>query len=78
MGCQPALGDLDVGQVPLLLDVEQGDPVGVPEKQHPGSGVEDLLAVGQLNLLRQLVLQVLDDQLEKNWPNLKEWLATKR
>jgi hypothetical protein len=60
----PALWDLDVRQVPLLLHVEQGDAVRVAEEQESGSGVEDLFAVRQLDLLGQLILQVLYDQLE--------------
>ena len=59
----PALGDLDVSQVPLLLNVKEGDSISITEKQHSSSGVEDLFAVGKLDLFGQLVLQVLDDQL---------------
>ena len=60
------LGDLDVAQVALLLNVEERHGVGVAEEQHPGAGVEDLVAVGRRHLLRHLVLQVLDDQLERD------------
>jgi len=48
-----------------LLNVKEGDAVGIAEEEHSGSGVEDLFAVRKLNLLRQLVLQVLHDQLQK-------------
>ena len=60
-----ALWNLDVSQISLLLNVEEGDAVGISEEEHSGSGVEDLFAVRKLNLLRQLVLQVLDDQLQR-------------
>ena len=36
--------------------------VPVPEEQHPRAGVEDLVTVGDGDLLRHLVLQVLDHQ----------------
>ena len=58
----PALGNLHVAQVALLLNVEERDGVGVPQEQHPRSSVEDLVAVGQRQLLGHLVLEVLDDQ----------------
>ena len=61
----PALGDLDGAEVPLLLHVEQGDGVRVAEEEHAGAGVEDLVAVRGLDLLRHLVLQVFDDQLQR-------------
>ena len=60
-----ALWNLDVSKISLLLNVEEGDAVGISEEEHSGSGVEDLFAVRKLNLLRQLVLQVLDDQLQR-------------
>ncbi len=58
-----------MSEISLLLNVKEGDAVGVAEEEHSGSGVEDLFAVRKLNLLRQLVLQVLHDQLKKKEEN---------
>lgn len=51
------LGNLDIA---LLLDVEEGDSVGVVEREHPGgTRVRHLVAVGGWKLLSHCVLQVL-------------------
>ena len=57
--------DLHVAQVPPLLDIEEGDGVSVAQQEHPGAGIEDLIAVRRAHLLSHLVLQVLDDQLQR-------------
>lgn len=49
--------------LPFLLDVEEGDGVGVPQQQVSGASVENLVAVGNLDFLGDLVLQVLDEDL---------------
>ena len=59
------LGDLDGGERALLLHVEERDTVGVPQQQGARAGVEDLLTAGHLHLLHNLVLQVLDEQLNR-------------
>jgi len=54
------LGNLDIA---LLLDVEEGDSVGVVEREHPGgTRVRHLVAVGGWKLLSHCVLQVLVDR----------------
>ena len=60
----PAFWDFHIPEVALLLNIKQGDRVIVTEEKHSCSSVEDLITVGSLNLLCNLVLQILDDQLE--------------
>ncbi len=60
-----ALGDLDMSEISLLLDIEESDSIRISEQKHSSSGVENFLAVWKLNLLGQLVFQILNDQLEK-------------
>lgn len=62
--CSPALWNLYVGEVSLLLHVEQRDAVGISKQQHSSSGVEDFFAVWKLDLLCQFAFQVLDDELK--------------
>jgi len=45
--------------VPLLLDVKQSDGVSVLQQQAACAGVEDVVTVGSLHLLGDLILQVL-------------------
>lgn len=58
--------------LPLLLHIEQGDRLRIPKQQAAGARVEDLIAVGHLHFLSDLVLQVLDKEL---WG--KRWAAVK-
>lgn len=64
------LGDLDGGQRAFLLHVEQRHAVGVAQQQRAGAGVEDLLTARHLDLLHDLILQVLDQQLQKGGGNV--------
>lgn len=58
--------------LPLLLHIEQGDRFRIPQQQAAGAGIEDLIAVGHLHFLSDLILQVLDKEL---WG--KRWAAVK-
>jgi len=59
--CWSAYPNLENLDVALLLDVEEGDSVGVVEREHPGgTRVRHLVAVGGWKLLSHCVLQVLD------------------
>lgn len=51
-------------EVPLLLHIEERDGVRVPKQEVSGAGVEDLVAVGHLHFLGDLVLQILDQKLK--------------
>lgn len=59
------LGDLDGGQRALLLHVEQRDAVGIAQQQRACPSIEDFLAAWHLNLLHNFILEVLNQQLQK-------------
>lgn len=45
---------------PLLLDVEERDAIAVPQQQHTGASIEDLVTGRCGHLLGHLILHVLD------------------
>lgn len=45
---------------PLLLNIEQGDGVGVSQQQVPGARVEDFIAVWHLHFFSDLILQIFN------------------
>ena len=56
----PTLRNLHVAHVALLLHVEEGDGVRVTEEQHASPGIEDLVAIGDGQLLGHLeIIQLL-------------------
>lgn len=59
------LGDLDGGQGAFLLHVEQRHAVGVAQQQRARPRVEDFLTARHLDFLHDLVLQVLNQQLQR-------------
>lgn len=59
------LGNLNGGQGAFLLHVEQRDTIGIAQQKRARPGVEDFLAARHLNFLHNFILQVLNQQLQK-------------
>ena len=47
-----------------MLDIEEHHTIGIFQQQAAGAGIEDVVAIRNLDLLGDLVLEILDDDLK--------------
>jgi hypothetical protein len=58
--------------LPLLLDVKECDGICIPKQEVACTSIEDFITVWHLDFLGDLIFQVFNQKLKREWVELRE------